>query len=114
MAKAFKELVEGLTEEQLNASATLSDVIEVLKAVDELAEVATRLQFQAEEQKEWTTVVIATAIDYNSLYFKAISENLNYEYNHEEFAKGFEKLLKERLESFNKLVKEHEDALKNL
>lgn len=114
MAKEFKEMVTTLTEEQLAAPATMGDVIEALTAVDEMSEVMIELNFMLEEQRTWSLCTISAVIDYISGYLKVIAEDLGEKYEHKEFLKGFEELLKERLKPYNEMVEEHQNVLKTL
>ena len=114
MAKEFKEMVDALTKEQLATPATLEDVVEALKSVDELTEAAVRLNFQLEEQRKFTNIALVAMIDYLGLYVKALAEKTNYTFNENQYFNDFVTYLDKRLEPYSKMVEEHQNVLKNL
>ena len=53
-------------------------------------------------------------IDYLGLYIKAIAEKTNYVFDENRYFDDFIKFFEKRLKPYNKMIEEHQDALKNL
>lgn len=103
MSKEFDNIIAQFSEEMLEKPATCRDIVECLKGLSESVDVQVRLNF-----------AIGAMIDYLGLYIKAIAKKTNYVFDENRYFDDFVKFFEKRLKPYNKMIEEHQDALKNL
>lgn len=114
MSKEFDNIIAQLSEEMLEKPAAYRDIVECLRGLSESVDAQVRLNFAIEEQREFNNIAIGAMINYLGLYIKAIAEKTNYVFDKNRYFDDFVKFFEKRLKPYNKMIEEHQDALKNL